>query len=129
MAQFVLVFGGHDLHVGNQTHKCDIENAMLRLTVLANDTGAIQREDDVQVLHADIVDHLIEGALHEGRVNGGNGTHPGGGQPGGESDAVLFGNAHVEIAFGETLVQLIEASSLGHGGGNTDDGLVCFGQT
>ena len=47
----------------------DVEGAVVRRAVVADQAGAVHREDDVQLLQADVVDDLVEGALQEGRVD------------------------------------------------------------
>ena len=41
---------------------------------------------------------------------------------------MLFGNAHVEVAFRETLVHLFQACAFSHGRGDAHDALIFFGQ-
>ena len=106
VAQFVLVLRRHDPHVGDHAHKGDIEDALLGVPILANQPGAVHREDDVQVLHADIVDHLIEGALHKGGVDRRDRAHALTGQAGGECDGVLLGDADIEEAVGKVCWNL-----------------------
>src|SRR5712692_3199262 len=70
VAQLVLVFGSHYLHIGDDAHKCDIEDAMLGMAVLANDASTVHGKDDMQILHADVVDDLVIGSLQECRIDG-----------------------------------------------------------
>src|SRR5579885_1207059 len=128
VAQLVLVLRGHELHVGHGAQEADIEDAVLRRAVFTDDAGAVQREDDVQVLHADIVQHLVISTLQEGRVDGGNGLEAADSQPTGEGDGVLLGNAHVKVAVGEAFVQLLETGSLGHRRRDANNGDVPLGQ-
>ena len=59
------------------------------------------REGDVQVLETHVVEHLVEGALQERRVDGRHRLHALGGEPGREGHGVLLGNAHVVEALRE----------------------------
>jgi hypothetical protein len=76
---------------------------VVRGAVAADDAGAIHAELDVEVLQAHVVDDLVEGALEEGRVDGADRLEALAGQPGGERDAVLLGDAYVEGALGVSL--------------------------
>src|SRR6266702_1890911 len=87
MAQLVLILGSHDLHVGNYAHESDIEDTVLSGAILTNDAGPIHGEDNVQVLHADIVDHLIKGTLQKGGVDGSHRAHTSHSQTGGKVTA------------------------------------------
>ena len=63
----------------------------------------------------------------KGGVDGAYGAEPLGGQARGEGHGVLFGDAHVEEAVGEVLLEFAQAGAGGHGGGNADDGFVFLG--
>src|SRR5215471_11129842 len=70
MAQFILVFRRHDLHIGQYAHKGDIEEAMLRRTILADHTRSVHSKDNVEILDTYIMENLIKSTLHKSRVNG-----------------------------------------------------------
>ena len=87
---------------------------MLGAAVLAHQPRAIDAEDDVQVLHRDVVDDLVEAALEEGGVDGGERDQPARREPGREGDAVLLGHADVEEARGMLLRERLEPGVVGH---------------
>src|SRR5581483_2337532 len=126
VAQFVFVFGSHDLHVGQHTHKANIEDAVLGRTILAHYSGTIHSEDDVQILRTHIMHHLVEGALHKGGVDGNYRAQTTGSHTGGEGHAMLLSYAHIEVAVGQALVHLFEAGTFGHRRRNAHNALIFF---
>src|ERR1035441_8321778 len=84
VGQLVLVLGHHVDHVGDAAEIADVEQAVVRGTVVGREAAAIQAENHRQVLQADIVNDRIESALQEGRVNRAEGFETLGGQAGGE---------------------------------------------
>ena len=56
-------------HVRQAAQVGDVEGAVVGRAVVADEAGAVHREDDVELLQADVVDDLVEGALQEGRVD------------------------------------------------------------
>ena len=91
--------------------------------------GAVDGEAHRQVLDRDVVDHLVVGALQEGRIDRAERAHALGGQPGGESHRVLLGDADVEGALGMPLGELVEAGAAGHRRGDRDDARVAVGRS
>jgi hypothetical protein len=88
--------------------------------VVADQPRAVHGEDHVQLLQADVVDQLVEGALQEGRVDRADGLGALQGEPGGEEDRVLLGDADVVVLLGERLAELVEAGAPRHRGGDSD---------
>ena len=66
------------------------------------------------------MNQLIVGALQESRIDRDHRLEPFGCQPGGESQRMLFGDADVEIAFGEIFGKAHEAGALAHRRGDAD---------
>ncbi len=64
--QHRLVTGRHHHHVGQRTEVGDVNEPVVGGPVVADQPGAIHGEDHVQLLQADVVDELVEGALQEG---------------------------------------------------------------
>ena len=75
-------------------------------------------------LDRDVVDHLVVGALQEGRVDGAERAEALGGEAGGEGDGVLLGDADVEAALREGLGEQVEPGAGRHGGVDRDDPVV-----
>ena len=69
MLQLVLVHRRGDDGVRQAPEVGNVEGAVVRLAVLADDAGAVGDERDGQVLQADVVDDLVERPLEEGRVD------------------------------------------------------------
>ena len=99
--QHRLVARGHHHHVGKLAEVGDVEGAVVGRPVVADQAGPVHREDDVQLLQADVVDELVEGALQEGRVDRADRLGPLDGEAGREEDGVLLGDADVVVLVGQ----------------------------
>src|ERR1700735_5136730 len=84
--------------------------------VIAGETTAVHTEDHGQILQANVVYDGIEGTLQESGVDSAKGTEAHGGQAGGKDDAVLLGDAHIEIPAWMMGAEKIERRSIGHRG-------------
>ena len=73
------------------------------------------------------MDELVITTLQEGGVNRHHGLETLTGQTCGESDRVLFGNAHVKVAARKTLVKFDHARAFSHGGGDGHQTRVSLG--
>ena len=62
----------------------------------SDDAGTVHRDGDVEVLQADVVDHLVECTLKKCRVDRGDGLEAFASHTGAEGHRVLFGDAYVE---------------------------------
>ena len=71
--------------------------------------------------------HLVIGALQEGRIDGAEGLHAFRRQARGEGHPMLLGDAHIEAALGECLLEQVHAGARGHRRGDGDDAVVLFG--
>jgi hypothetical protein len=67
-----LVARGHHHDVRQAAQVGDVEDAVVRRAVVADEAGAVHDERDVELLQADVVDDLVEGALQERRVDRGD---------------------------------------------------------
>ena len=105
LAAFAFIGGAGDADVGDAAQEGDVVVARVRGAVCADQARAVQRKDHGQVLQGHVVDELVIRALQEGGVDGDNGFEALAGQPGGQGDGVLLGNAHVEVARGVALVE------------------------
>ncbi|CPQ20226.1 Uncharacterised protein [Bordetella pertussis] len=117
---------GHH-HVGHAAQEGDVVVAGVGRAVGAHQAGAVQREGDIQVLQRHVVHQLIVAALQEGGIDGHHGLLPLTGQPGGERHGVLLGDAHVEIALREALLELDQPAALAHGRRDAPQPLVALG--
>ena len=63
--QFGLVLGHEDGQPRDYAQEGKVEGSVMRRPVLAHQAGPVDREHDGQTLQADVLDHLIEGALQE----------------------------------------------------------------
>ena len=106
----------------------DVVEALVGGAVGADEPRAIEGEGHVEVLDADVVHHLVERALQEGRVDRRDGLHALGGEPGGEGHRVLLGDADVVEAVRVRLLEAVEAGAIGHRCGDRDDARVLVGE-
>ena len=114
-------------HAGDGAEIGGVVVAGMGRAVGADIAGAVDGEAHRQVLHGDVVDHLVVGALQEGRVDRAERLQPLGGEAGREGHGVLLGDADVEDAGREDLGELVEAGARGHRGGHRDDAVVVLG--
>lgn len=119
--KFIFVFRGHDDHVGDGPEIGQVEKPVVGGSVLADETAPVEGEDDVKILEAHVMEDLVEGPLEEGGVNGDDGDEPLHGEPGGEGDAVLLGDAHVEEPVREPGGVFVQARARPHGRRNGRD--------
>src|SRR6266480_1124578 len=66
---FAFVFRRHQNDVWDAAQISDVEQAMMRWPIAAGDAAAIETELHVEILNADVVNHLIERALQKSRVD------------------------------------------------------------
>mmetsp|Transcript_34849 Transcript_34849/g.84682 ORF Transcript_34849/g.84682 Transcript_34849/m.84682 type:complete len:610 (+) Transcript_34849:34-1863(+) len=119
--QLHLVRRRADDDVGDAAEVGEVEGAVVRRPVVADEAGAVEDEADGELLDGAVVDHLVVGALEEGGVDGAEGLEALGRLPRGEGDGVLLGDPHVEGALGEAAAELVDARAAGHRGGDRDD--------
>ena len=94
---------------------------MVRRPVGADQPGAVEGEDDRQVLERDLLEDLVERALEERAVDVDDRPGAGLGHPGGEGDGVALADPDVEEPVGEGLADLLELVPLAHRGGQHRD--------
>ena len=114
----------HHGHVRDEPEVREVEGAVVRRAVVADEPGAVDGEDDRELLQTHVLDEHVEGALEEGRVESDDGTQPADREPGGEDDGVRLGDADVVEPLRKALLEALEARALGHGRGDRDDALV-----
>ena len=78
---------------------------MVGRTVVTDNAAAIQGNGDRQIGQADIMDELVQGSLHEGGVDGKEGSHALQGQAGGKGDGMLFRDADIEETIREFVTE------------------------
>ena len=122
-----LVAGRHHDDVRQAAEVGDVEGAVVGRTVVADEPGAVHREDDVQLLQADVVDDLVVGALEEGRVDRADRLRALERQARREQNRVLLGDADVVVLLRDLLGELLEPGPPGHRGGDPDHALVALG--
>ena len=111
----------HQHETGQAAEIGDVERAGMGRPVGADQTGAVHGEAHRQPLDRDVVHDLIVGALQECRIDRRERLEAFGRQPGGESDAMLLGDADVEGALGKLFLEQIDAGARRHRRGDGDD--------
>ena len=124
--QHRLVARRHQHDVRQAAQVGDVEGAVVGRTVVADEPGAVHREDDVELLQADVVDDLVVGALQEGRVDRDDRLDALEREPAGEQHRLLLGDADVEVALGHRLLQDAQPGAGVHRRGDADDPLVAL---
>jgi hypothetical protein len=79
--QLVTILGRGDRHARHRQHVGDVVETHMGLAVFAHQSGAIHREDHRQLLHRDVVDDVVVGALEERRVDRDDRAHALGREP------------------------------------------------
>ena len=79
---------------------------MMGRAVRPHEAAAVQREQHRQVLQRDVMDQLIVSTLQEGGVDRDDRPHALAREACAERDAVLLGDADVEVAVREALLEL-----------------------
>ena len=127
MHELGLVGCCHDDEIGQAGEVGEVVAAGMGGTVLADQTGPVDGEAHRQALQGDIMDHLVVGPLQEGGIDGAERLVALDRQPGGEGDGMLLGDADIEGAVREALLELVETGARRHGGGDGDDPLILLG--
>ena len=125
VAQLQLVERGCDDKVRNGAVGGQVEDSVVRGSVLADQTGSVKAEDHLEILQGNVVDDIVVGSLHEGGVDIAEGQHAGCGHTCRECHCVLLRYAHIEGPFGYFLHHDVHAAAGGHGRGDGDYLLVC----
>ena len=102
-------------------HKHHVEHAVVRRAVVAGDAGAVEREHDRQAVQADVEVGLVEGAGEERRVQRDDRAQPAHRHARRHRDRVLLGDADVEVAIGELLLERQQTGRPRHGRGDRHD--------
>ena len=90
----------------------------------ADEAGAVDGEAHRQALDRHVMDDLVVAALQEGRIDRAERLVAFGGKAGGEGHRMLLGDADVEGAVGEGLVEDVDAGARRHRRGDADDLVV-----
>ena len=119
-----LVGRSHEDEAGQAAEIGDVERAGVGRPVGADQTGAVHREAHRQRLDGDVMHHLVVAALQEGRVDRAERLVAFGGQARRKGHGMLLGNADVERAMRERLLEDIDAGARRHRRGHRDDAIV-----
>ena len=122
--QFGLVAGRHDDKARQAAEIGEVERAGMGRAVGADQARAVHRKPHRQRLDRDVVHDLIVAALQEGRIDRAERLVAFGRKPRREGHRVLLGDADVEGALGEYLLEQVDAGARWHRGGDADDLVV-----
>ena len=115
-------------NAGNDLQDREIPHPVVARAVGAGHTGAVEHERDTRLVQGDVHEHLVEGAVDEGRVDGDDGVQAAVGEASGRRDRVLFGDAHVEDAVRVLLGELVQPGRAQHRGGDPHEAVVTIGK-
>ena len=96
---------GEHRHARDLRQQDHVEHAVVRGAVVAGDAGPVEAEDDGQVVQADVEVGLVEGPAEERGVDGDDRAEAAHGHAGRGGDGVLLGDADVDEAVGEALLE------------------------
>ncbi len=122
--QFGFVGRRHQHETGQAAKVGDVEGAGMGRAVGADQPGAVDGEAHRQLLDGDVVHHLVVAALQEGRIDRRERLEALRGEAGREGHCVLLGDADIEGALGELLLELVEPGAGRHRRGDGDDPVV-----
>ena len=114
----------HAGHLGQQAH---VVHAVVRCAVGPGDAGAVEREDHGQAVQRDVVDDLVPGPVEERRVDRHHRAQARHRHARRGGDGVLLGDADVEEAIGEVLLERQQPGRAGHRRRDGDDPRVELG--
>ena len=101
--------------IGNATQVGDVVRTGVGGAIGPHQAGPVQSKHHGQVLDSHVMNQLVVGPLQEGGVNRHHWFEPLAGQPSGESDGMLLGNADIKIALRKAALKLHHAGALSHG--------------
>ncbi len=101
---------------------------MVARSVRPGDPGSIDAEHDRQAVQSDVVHDLVPRTVEERRVDRHDRTHSTHRHPGGGRDRVLLGDADVEEAIGEAVLEGQQTRRAGHRRRDRHDPVVGLGQ-
>ena len=105
IAELSFVCRCSDHHSGDIAHESEVEDAVMSNAVFADDTGAVETEDDRELLNCDIVNNVVVGALDERGVDVAEWDESCGGETGRESNSMTFSDTDIETSVGEMLLK------------------------
>jgi hypothetical protein len=100
----------------------------MRRAVVTAEAATVHAEAHGQVLDRHVMHDHVERTLHEGGVDRQEGLQPLRGHAAGERGRVLLGDADIEVALGDFLLENAEAGAAGHRSGDGDDLFVLLGK-
>ena len=114
----------HARHPGEQRH---VVHAVVARSVGTGDAGAVDAEHDRQAVQRDVVDDLVPRPVEERRVDRDDRAHATHRHAGRRRDGVLLGDADVEEAVREAVLERQQPGRPGHRRGDRDDAIVGLG--
>ena len=116
VAHLAFVLRGHQNDVRIAAKIRDVEQAVMRRAVAADDAGTVHSELHVEILQTDVVNELIESRAAEKSNRSPRPASSLRTPSRRKCDGVLFGNADVERPLGKFFEHLIDAGAVGHRG-------------
>ena len=88
---------------------------MMRRAILTDQARTVQADGHGQILQANVMDHLVIGALSKCRIECDNRVHAGCSHAGRHRHRMFFRDPHIEKAFGVYLAKSLESGTGRHG--------------
>ena len=125
---FGFICGGKHDHIGQHAHKADVQKAVMRCAVAADKAGAVDAENNRQILQGDFLKNLVEASLEERGINADKRFCAGFCKACGDIDGNAFGDADIEKSLREFFTEFRKAGGVAHRGGDGDDTIILFGK-
>jgi len=127
MHELGLVRRRHHNKVRQAAEIGQIKRAGMCRAIGADKSGAVHRKAHRQLLDRHVVDHLVVGALQEGRIDHGKRLQPFCRKTSRKRHRMLFGDANVKGAVREGVAECIKPGARWHRGRDGDDARIGFG--
>ena len=124
MLESLIGRGRIDGYIRHASEHRNIENALVRLAVLADKSGAVDGYDHLLLLERGIVQKLIEAALEESGIDGENRDKSALCKTERERHGVLLGDADIKKSVFMFARKSVESRADGHRGGYGADAVI-----
>ena len=124
--QFRFIGRRHDDHAGQAGEIGDVVAARMGGAVLADQSRPVDGKAHRKFLQGHVMDDLVIGPLQEGGIDRAERLEAFRGKPRRKGYRMLFGDPHIEHAFGEMLGELVQAGARRHRRRDGNNLLVLF---
>ena len=128
MPKFIFIFRRHDHHVGHRKKVSIIENPVMGISIVTDQPAPVHTQLYRELLHTHIMEDLVIGPLHKGRIYGSYGLYPFRSQTGRKSYRMLFRNTYIEKTFRKFTGKRRYPGSVRHGSCNRNNRFILLRQ-